>query len=168
MGLAKHLDGYRRVWMFPRNIRRISPWKMSQILSLMMQLTRDTEWAGNQDLQDAFCKALEVAGLKKEGVQYDAHSGGPRTYLAQLKCLGLLFEREGRLLATKAGEDLANGLPPLPIVQSMVLRHQYPSVYGNLANVRMNPQMRVKPFLFVLKLLNHKKNLGPQRRDFFR
>ena len=130
---------------------------MSQILVLMMQHNYCGEWSGNQNVQNAFCKGLEEAGLKKAGVQYDPHSGGPRTYQAQLKCLGLIFEKDGRMLATKAGDDLANGFPPLPIMQSMLLRHQYPSTYGSLPNVHINPRIRVKPFLFVLKLLNHPK-----------
>ena len=155
MSLVRHLDGFRRIWMFPRNIRRISPWKMSQILSLIMQHARYGEWSGNQSLQNAFCNGLEAAGLKREGEQYDPHSGGPRTYLAQLKCLGLIFQRDDELLLTKAGEDLAEGVPPLPIMQSMLLRHQYPSIYGQLQNVKINPDMKVKPFLFVLKLLNN-------------
>lgn len=52
MPILSHLDGYRRVWMFPRNIRRISPWKMSQILSLITQLTEYEKWVGNQILQN--------------------------------------------------------------------------------------------------------------------
>lgn len=72
-----------------------------------------------------------------------------------MKCLGFVFEKDGKIIVTKAGKDLALGAPPLPIMQSMLLTHQYPSAYGYLRNVRMHPQMRVKPFLFVLKLLNH-------------
>ena len=156
--LAKHLDGYRRIWMFPRNIRSISPWKIAQMLSLFKRLTDYQEWSGNQDLQNNFCKALEAAGLKEEGTQYDPRSGGPRTYLAQFKCLGLVFERDdGRIFLTKAGEDIATGKAPLPIMQSLLLRHQYPSAYSNLQNLKINPTLRVKPFLFVLELIQDER-----------
>ena len=115
LALAKHLSGYRRIWMFPRNIRSISPWKIAQMLSLFKRLTDYQEWSGNQNLQNNFCKALEAAGLKEVGTQYDPRSGGPRTYLAQFKCLGLVFERDdGRIFLTKAGEDIATGESPAP------------------------------------------------------
>lgn len=154
--LVPHIDKFRRIWMFPRNIRRIYPWKISQILVLLNQHVKYDQWSGNQALQDSFCKALERSGLKNAGVQYDPNSGGPRTYLAQLKGLGLIFERSDRsIYFTIAGENLLKGHPPMPILQETLLRHQYPSVYGNLQNVRMNPNIKVKPFLFVLELLNH-------------
>ena len=129
---------------------------MSQILTLLHQHIRFHAWSGNQSLQNMFCKALESSSLKKAGVQYDPNSGGPRTYFSQLKCIGLIFERPDRSIQlTIAGDDLAKGLPPLPIMQSMLLRHQNPSIYGNLQNVKMNPHIKVKPFLFILELLKN-------------
>lgn len=71
---------YRMIWMFPRNIRRISPWKIAQIVTLLKDAVTGTAWQGNQLVQNSFCKALEAAGLKRSGEQYDPHSGGPRTY----------------------------------------------------------------------------------------
>lgn len=145
---------FRRTWMFPRNIRRIHPWKIAQICSLLRQELQGNVWSGNQNIQNAFCKALEAAKLKRAGLQYNPKSGGPRTYLAQLKCLGLVFERtDGTIWFTKAGEDLAEGKSPLPILQKLLLRHQYPSVYSQLRNIKINPEIKVKPFLFLLKLL---------------
>ena len=148
---------YRMIWMFPRNIRKISPWKIAQIATIMRDVATDEDWAGRQDIQNSFCKALESAGLKRPGEQYDPHSGGPRTYLAQLKCLGVLFQDSARrILYTQAGEELATGNAPLPILQDLLLKHQYPSCYSNLAQIKMNPGIRVKPFLFVMRLLKHK------------
>lgn len=156
MSLVPHIDGVRRIWMFPRNIRRIYPWKMAQILAMFLQHLRQDDWRGNQQLQDRFCKGLEDAGLKTRGTQYDPNSGGPRTYEAQLRCLGLIFRRENNgHFFTIAGEDLAKGEPPLPILSAMLLRHQYPSAYGAGQNVRINNRLRVKPFLFILQLLNY-------------
>jgi hypothetical protein len=158
MGLVKHNPDYRRIWMFPRNIRRIHPWKIAQICILFNQFFHTESWSGNQTMQNKLCKALEKAGLKTVGVQRDLNSGGPRTYFAQLKCLGLIFQREGeRVWFTKAGEDLVNGKPPLEIVQNLLFRHQYPSSYGNLGNVKIHPKLKVKPFLFVLELLLAKR-----------
>ena len=153
--LIGHDPQYRRRWMVPRNIRRISPWKIAQILSLIKQISGYGRWSGNQIAQVQFCKALESAGLKKRGDQYDSHSGGPRTYLSQLECLGLIFQREGQIYFTQVGEDILNGEPPLPILQRQLLRHRYPSAYGN--KVQIHPNLRVKPFLFILELLSHKR-----------
>jgi hypothetical protein len=147
--------------MFPRNIRRIHPWKVAQILTLIMENLRHSKWDGNQSLQNRFCKALEQANLKKPGVQYDPRSGGPRTYEAQLKCLGLIFKRQRKdLHLTLAGVDLVNGSPPLPILQAILLAHQYPSAYGNLSRVKMDPRLKVKPFLFLLHLLHDDRLKG--------
>jgi hypothetical protein len=93
-----------------------------------------SKWASNQRLQNQFIKALEIAGLKSSGVLYDPKSGGARTYIAQLRSLGLVFKREQKLYLTIAGEDMANGKPPLPILQEMLFRNQFPSVYSR--NVR--------------------------------
>jgi len=138
--------------MFPRNIRAIYPWKMAQIQALMLLAIKHGEW--EQKTQNSFCYALENANLKRPGIQYDPQSGGPRTYFSQLKCLGLLFTRHGEgIYPTIAGQDLADGKPPLPILQNMLLKHQYPSAYSKFPNVRINPLIKVKPFLFVLELL---------------
>ena len=150
-------DKYRMIWMFPRNIRLISPWKIAQIATILQDVVAGETWSGRQDIQNSFCKALESAGLKRTGEQYDPHSGGPRTYIAQLMCLGLLFkDSRQHILYTQAGSELATGNAPLPILQDLLLKHQYPSCYSNLAQIKMNPGIRVKPFLFVLQLLMHK------------
>jgi hypothetical protein len=141
--------------MFQRNIRKIYPWKVSQILSLIhMNLENDT-WSGNQTAQDAFTKSLEEVGLKREGVQYDLHSGGARTYFSQLESLGLFFTREdGSMWLTIAGQDLVDGTYlPAEIMRTQLLNYQYPSIYSQVANVKIHPRIKVKPFLFVLELL---------------
>jgi hypothetical protein len=142
--------------MFPRNMRRISPWKIAQTLSLFSQQIQESSWRGNQRAQNSFRQALEDAGIIRAGAPYDPHSGGPRTYEAQMRCLGLVFRRgDESIWLTRAGQDLVDAEPPLPILQSMLLRHQYPSVYSNLTQVNIHPEIKVKPFLFVLELLDH-------------
>jgi hypothetical protein len=155
MCLAPHLDGYRRVWMFPRNIRRVYPWKMSEILWLFNQ-TNAGDWSSDRAVQDSFYGMLEQAGLKRVGSQRDINDGGARTYLAQAKCLGLIFQNsERRLFPTLAGEALMRGENGTQVMQLALLRHQYPSSYSQGPNVRINPYLCVKPFIFVLQLLNH-------------
>lgn len=153
--LAPFDNKHRRVWMFQRNIRKIYPWKIAQILSMVhMQLEHDT-WCGNQSLQNSFTSNLEHFGLKRAGVQYDPHSGGARTYFSQLGSLGLLFTRDdGSTWLTIAGQDLVEGsYAPSEILRTQLLNYQYPSIYSQVANVKIHPSIKVKPFLFILELL---------------
>lgn len=155
MSLVEFDGEHRRVWMFQRNIRKIYPWKISQILSLIyMNLENDT-WSGNQTAQDTFTKSLEQVGLKRAGVQYDLHSGGARTYFSQLESLGLFFTREdGSAWLTIAGQDLVDGKHlPAEIMRTQLLNYQYPSIYSKVANVKIHPRIKVKPFLLILELL---------------
>lgn len=156
MPLIPHQDGFRRIWMFPRNKRKVQPWKLGQIMLLFLNQTRSQNWNGNQQLQDTFTKTLELNNLKRPGTQYDLHSGGARTYLAQLKCLGLIFQRNrnGIFFPTIAGEAIMQGNNGIDVLQHMLLHHQYPSYYGNNSNVKIHPQLKIKPFLFILELLN--------------
>jgi hypothetical protein len=154
MKIVHHDPNYRRTWMFPRNLRKISPWKLAQIVALLNVQINSSIWTGNQSIQDKFIKTLEGAGLKRTGVQYDPHSGGARTYLSQLVCIGLVFKRaRGEVYLSIAGEDMAKGAPPLPILQELLFRHQYPSVYSSNSNVKIHPSIKVKPFLFLLELI---------------
>ncbi len=155
MSLVPFDNKHRRVWMFPRNIRKIYPWKISQILSMIyMQLASDV-WMGNQALQNTFTANLEKFGLKREGDQYDPNGGGARTYFAQLESLGLLFTRDDKSTwFTIAGQDLVDGIySPSEILRTQLLRYQYPSIYSKGPNVKINPSIEIKPFLFILELL---------------
>ncbi len=154
MSIVKHTPGYRRIWMFPRNIRRIEPWKLMQIISLLKQQTDYSNWNGNQSLQNQFMTALDQASLKRPTNIRDPQSGGARTYIAQLECLGLVYKKDKSLELTLAGEDMQNAAAPLKVLQTMLLRHQYPSSYGSSRGVRIHPEIKVKPFLFILMLLN--------------
>ena len=51
----------RTLWMFPRNIRRIEPWKLCQITKLLATLEGDY---CEQSVQDNLYEALEQHGLK--------------------------------------------------------------------------------------------------------
>lgn len=156
--LVPHSPGFRRLWMFPRNIRRISPWKVGQVLSLFDRHVRQSQWAGNQELQNNFRNALEDAGLVRQGAPYHPQSGGPRTFESQLKALGLIFARpDGSIWLTRAGDDIKRAEAPLQVIQSQILRFQFPSFYSGMRQVAINPKLRVKPFLFLLELLKDKE-----------
>ncbi len=77
-----------------------------------------------------------------------------RTYFAQLACLGLFWkDAEKQFSTTYAGEELINANNPMKILRCQLLRMQYPSVYGLGPNVRIAPALQVKPFVFLIKLL---------------
>ena len=49
------------MWMFPRNIRRIEPWKLTQISSALEVCIGDVQ---SQDVQDELYKQLSELGVK--------------------------------------------------------------------------------------------------------
>ena len=141
--------------MFPRNKRRILPLETALFLKAMVVASElGSSWTGDQQQQNLFAKLLEDYGLKGGGNQRDAHSGGARTYEAQLRLLGLLFKDEhGNLLLTQSGlaavnlEDLANTF----IWQ--ILKVQYPCLYSVGRNVNIDPSIQVRPFVLLLDLM---------------
>ena len=150
MGLLSFDPNYRRVWMFPRNIRYIAPWKIYGILKVLMQCDDD------KSDEKAMYRLLAETGIKKKENVRDKNDGGMRTYFAQLEMLGLVYESEekGKYHYTLAGEAIADEDNPLQVLQYQLLRHQYPSSYGLSANVRIDPRMEIKPFLFLLQLMH--------------
>lgn len=147
---------YRKMWMFPRNIRRIEAWKMVQISQL---LDACTGVMTDQLVQENLYKQLSELGLKCEtnpnGV---ANPGGMRTYFAQLACLGLFWkDKDKNFHTTFAGEELINAKDPQRILRCQILRMQYPSVYGLGSQVRIDPKLQVKPGVFIIKLLQDER-----------
>ena len=144
---------FRTMWMIPRNIRKIEPWKICQIATLL-------DAAGgavrDQALQDALYEELASNGLKCKRAAFGVEdAGGMRTYLAQLACLGLFWKdpTSNSYKTTRAGDELLAANNPVKVLTCQLLRMQYPSVYGNGVNVRISPLMRVKPFVFLVNLL---------------
>ena len=150
----------RRMWMFPRNIREITPWKIYGVLKLLMQ-SDDMNQYSRED-QKVIYQLLEEANIKKPSATRDKNPGGMRTYYAQLECLGLIFKTKDKKSYnyTIAGEAIAEENNPLQVLQYQLLRHQYPSAYGLSQNVKMDPRLKVKPFLFLLKLLHDERLEG--------
>lgn len=137
--------------MFPRNIRKIAPWKLHQALIILMKCS-DLNLRSGEDQKYVY-SMLDEAGIKKKGNTRDGNPGGMRTYLAQLSMLGLLYQdQEEQYRYTIAGQAVADGDNPLEVLQYQLLRHQYPSAYGLVLNVMIDPRMKVKPFMFLLRL----------------
>ena len=143
----------RKLWMLPRNIRRVEPLKLSRILSCLLACARSTT---DQATQDLLYEQLAQLGVKrpKDHAAGVANPGGFRTYLAQLSCLGLVFLDSKKVWqATNAGYEIINGDRPVGVLRCQLLRMQYPSVYGNGQNVRIDSSLKVRPFCFLIDLL---------------
>ena len=126
---------------------------MAQGLSFLEPL-KGLVWTGNQSLQNEFRGKLVSIGIVRDYGPYDPHSGGPRTYEAQLRCLGLIYKTlSGGIDFTIAGEDICETGAPLKILQRQLLHLQYPSPYSCGVQVKVHPEIKVKPFLFILNLL---------------
>ena len=142
--------------MFPRNIRNIVPWKLHQALIVLMKCSDLNVKSG--DDQKYIYRMLEEAGIKGKSNTRDKNPGGMRTYLAQLSMLGMLYEdRDKQYRYTIAGQNLADGNNPLRVLQFQLLRHQYPSAYGLGRNVMIDPRMKVKPFMFLIRLMRDER-----------
>ena len=153
MALVPFNPQYRRSWMFPRNIRRIEPWKMDQIINVLLACQGDTT---SQEVQDFLYDELENLGIKRPKNEGGVRNpGGMRTYFAQLASLGLVWQDDNKVYhATRAGEALKNHQEPLKVIRTQLLRLQFPSAYGKGQNIKMHPDIRVKPFVFLLRLID--------------
>jgi len=143
--------------MFPRNKRFLEPYKLVNEIRLLRKIVGSKKWLGNQDIQNEFTKGLEEYNIKESGQQRDIKTGGARTYLAQLEMLGLVFYNKGIPYPTIAGEQLALCENPIDIIQLQLLSLQYPSPYSKNKNVDIDPSVKVRPFMFIVQLLNNSK-----------
>lgn len=144
---------HRKIWMFPRNKRRTRPLDVALTLrALIVASNRGTTWSGKQEQQNEFAKLLDEFELKDGGSLRDKNSGGSRTYAAQFRSLGLIYDDKTSLMLTQAGEDMVNLSNPTGTLQFQVLKFQYPSEYSLSSNVKIHPSIKVRPFLLLLKL----------------
>ncbi|MBI9096343.1 MAG: hypothetical protein JEY71_15865 [Sphaerochaeta sp.] len=147
----------RRVWMFPRNIRNIEPWKLHQILTVLMEYVQTSDMS-SQKVQDLLYSILASIGIKRDAMLRDPKSGGMRTYFAQLECLGLVYKTSKKSYEfTIAGEMMRDGIEPQKVLQFALLRHQYPSSYSNGQNIKIDQRIKIKPFIFILMLLHDER-----------
>ena len=112
-----------------------------------------TAWTGNQSQQDRFSELLDQYGLKKGGRLRDNHSGGARTYIKQLKMLGLIFSDEtGAFFPTQAGNDMLEASEIVQTLQYQLLKLQYPSSDTLSGRSAIDRKFNIRPFVFLLKL----------------
>lgn len=126
-----------------------------------------TTWGGDQLQQNQFSKLLEEYGLKAGGDQRDSNPGGSRTYEAQMRSLGLLYKdsHDGTLKLTQAGQDLVEFVEPSKTFEYQILKFQYPSSYSMGRNVDIDLSVKIRPFLFLLKLANDPDLNGLSDKD---
>ncbi|MCV7694245.1 hypothetical protein M3C51_007065 [Micrococcus luteus] len=111
---------------------------------------------GGQDAQRAYERQLEASALKANRPKRDPNGGGPRTYVAWLRSLGLLWEgADGQLYLTLAGEAIVQGDENLmEIMSRQVLHYQFPSYFSTSTFLsRVDARFKVRPFVFILQLL---------------
>lgn len=145
----------RNTWWVTRPKRSLSaaPGALRELASAVAGKSWRDE---NQETQRAYEKQLEKSQLKAARRKRDDNGGGPRTYMAWLRSLGLLWEDpDHQLYLTLAGEAIVQGDQNiLEIMSRQILHHQFPSNYTTgrgLASV--SDRFQVRPFVFLLQLL---------------
>jgi hypothetical protein len=145
--------------MTPRNIRKIPVYKLKEILHIFISTERKYGWAGQQENQDKFIIQLNEIGFKRDNSSYSPNPGGARTYEAQLRNLGLIYPTGSHpeFDVTIAGQEVLSGANPLDAIHHILLSNQYPSDYSKGRNIRIHPDIKIKPFLFLAKLCKDKE-----------
>jgi hypothetical protein len=144
----------RQIWMFPRAKRRMPPLETALILRAMVVASELGEtWGREQEQQNNFSELLNSYGLKKGGKLQDEKSGGARTYESQMTFFGLLHKaKDGKLLLTQSGEDLVSFTETAKTFEYQILKSQFPSAYSLAHNVGLDKSIKIRPFVFLLKL----------------
>lgn len=143
-------------WWVTRPKRKLN--SIPEILACCASVSLNCEWQGNVYTHLAFEQALEDSGLKRVGERRDRRGGGGRTYFAWLESLGLVFTHEstGQTKLTLAGEAIVNGESPVSILKNQILKYQFPSHFSlspATSKSRVNERFKLKPFIFLLRLL---------------
>ena len=141
-------------WWVTRPKRKLN--SIPEVLSTYAEISLDQEWRGQRDSHLSFEEALEEAGLKRHGERRDQTGGGGRTYQAWVESLGLIFTQQstGKIKLTLAGEAIMNGDSPVSVLTNQILKYQFPSSYSLSRGVNVSPRFRIRPFRFLLRLLN--------------
>nr|WP_330387943.1 restriction endonuclease FokI C-terminal domain-containing protein [Anaerobium acetethylicum] len=144
-------------WWVTRPKRKLNA--IPEVLGAFADLSLNQEWEGQRDSHLAYEDALEVAGLKRKGERRDQTGGGARTYMAWLVSLGLVFKQDssGKIKLTLAGEAIMNGDSPVQVLSSQVLKYQFPSSFSTGRGVQVAERFKIRPFRFLLKLLDDDK-----------
>lgn len=141
-------------WWVTRPKRKLN--SIPDVLATFAELSLDQEWQGQRDSHLSFEDALEQAGLKRMGERRDQTGGGARTYKAWVSSLGLIFTQEstGKIKLTLAGEAIMNGESPVEVLKNQILKYQFPSSFSLSRGVQVSKRFKIRPFRFLLKLLD--------------
>jgi hypothetical protein len=141
-------------WWVTRPKRKLN--SIPDVLATFSELSLDQEWQGQRESHLSFEEALELAGLKRKGERRDHTGGGARTYKAWVASLGLIFTQEstGKIKLTLAGEAIMSGDSPVEVLKNQILKYQFPSSFSTGRGVQVAPRFKIRPFIFMLKLLN--------------
>lgn len=138
-------------WWVTRPKRRLA--SIPAELAAFFSIAQDQKWTGCRRAHIAFEELLESSGTKRTGERRDAAGSGGRTHAAMLYSLGLWFELDGIVHPTLAGEALMNGGNAVEILKKQILNYQYPSPYSKKRQISVSDRFRLRPFIFLLKLL---------------
>lgn len=140
-------------WWVTRPKRRLN--SVPEVLGTLAEVSLNQEWRGQRDTHLDLEEALEKAGLKRLGERRDQTGGGARTYQAWIFSLGLIFIQEstGQMKLTLAGEAIMNGASPVSVLKNQILKYQFPSAFSIGRGVDVSRRFRLRPFVFLLKLL---------------
>ena len=141
-------------WWVSRPKRKLN--SVPDVLSLFAEISLNQEWIGMRGTHLSVEQALEQAGLKRIGERRDQTGGGARTYKAWLVSLGLIFTQGNsrRIKMTLAGEAILEGKSPVAILKNQIFKYQFPSSFSLSRGVDVSPRFKIRPFRFLLKLLN--------------
>ncbi|KOF57667.1 restriction endonuclease AlwI [Clostridium sp. DMHC 10] len=141
-------------WWVTRPKRKLN--SIPEVLSTFAELSLDQEWQGQRNSHLSFEEALEEAGLKRKGERRDNTGGGGRTYKAWVTSLGLIFTQEStkKIKLTLAGEAIMAGDSPVEVLKNQILKYQFPSSFSLSRGVQVSSRFKIRPFRFLLKLLN--------------
>lgn len=143
-------------WWVTRPKRRLN--SIPEVLATFAEISLDQEWQGQRTAHLTLEEALEDANLKRKGERRDQTGGGARTYRAWVASLGLIFTQEStqKLKLTLAGEAIMAGDSPVEILKNQILKYQFPSSYSMSRGVAISSRFKIRPFRFLLKLLQDK------------
>ncbi len=141
-------------WWVTRPKRKLN--SIPSVLATFVEVSLDAEWQGQRNTHLLLEETLERDEIKRHGIRRDQGGGGARTYAAWLLSLGLIFTQEttNRVQLTLAGEAIINGDNPVTVLKNQILKYQFPSAFSIRRGVKVSDRFRIRPFLFLLRLLS--------------
>lgn len=140
------------MWIIPDKIKQVEPWNLVQILRLFDAVSAGqvTKLVSTNLLRRLNELGVNVATWRSGFIPVSLL----RMYLPEFVFLGLVFHRgRGEWILTNAGEALMGVEDPLEVLRCQLLRLQYPSVYTRALGQNCAEKLRIRPFVFLLRLL---------------